>query len=250
MNNIRIQKWLSELGLASRREAEGWIREGRIAVNGEIVTELGKKIDPEADRISLDGKSLTRNTPSKVYWLFHKPDKTLTSRKAEEAKSTIFDLPSLKGLSFDVAAAGRLDYRSEGLLILSNDGQLIYRLIHPKYKVARHYSVLVNGKLSAIDLKKMMHGIELEDGPVDKVGIKFVHNHNMGKSVGSWYFVTVYEGRNRLVRRLFERFDLKVIRLIRNGFGDIRLPESLAPGKYIQLKPEQIRYLKEITGLL
>ena len=249
MSKLRIQKWLSELGLASRREAEAWITDGRIAVNGTIVRELGMKIDPEIDRLTLDGKGLGRSKPSKVYWLLNKPDRTLTSRKSQGNKSTIFDLPSLRGLTFDVAAAGRLDYRSEGLLILSNDGQLIFRLIHPKYKVPRHYSVLVNGRLSAADMKKMTQGIELEDGPVEQVNIKFVHGHNMGKTSGSWYFVTVFEGRNRLVRRLFEHFGLNVIRLIRNGLGDIRLPESLPPGKYIQLKPNQIKYLKEITGL-
>ena len=247
---MRIQKWLSELGLASRREAEGWIRAGRVAINGEITRELGKKIDPETDRVTLDGKGLTRSKPSKVYWLLNKPDKTLTSRKGEGTKSTIFDLPSLSGLSFDVAAAGRLDYRSEGLLILSNDGELIFRLIHPKYKVPRHYSVLVNGKLSGLDLKEMTRGVTLSDGPVDHVRVKFVHSQSMGKTSGNWYFVTVHEGRNRLVRRLFEHFGLKVVRLVRNGLGDLRLPENLPPGKYVQLKPEQIKYLKEITGLL
>jgi pseudouridine synthase len=249
LEEIRIQKWLSQLGVTSRREAEMMIKEGRVAVNGRVVTELGTKIDADKDSVTIDGKRVKTQPPSKVYWLFHKPDMTLTSRAREGGKQTIFDLPCFSKLTFKVAAAGRLDYRSEGLLILSNDGEMIHRLTHPKFKVPRYYNVLINGKLTREQLTQIRKGVVLEDGPVQKVDIKYVHGQALGKSSGSWYMVTVYEGRNRLVRRIFGLFDQKVLRLVRMGFGDIRLPEALAPGKYLQLKPEQIKYLKSITEM-
>ncbi len=237
------------MGIASRREAETWIKEGRIKVNGTVVTEMGFKIDPENDDVLVNNKSVLKKAPSKVYWLLHKPDKTLTSRRSQGEQLTIFDLPSLAKIPFLVFPVGRLDYRTEGLLLLSNDGELVHRLAHPQYKLPRHYQVLVSGKLSPDEEKKLTGGIVLEDGPVKRVDLQYAHGQNMGASKGSWYFITVYEGRNRLVRRLFEAVGHKVVRLIRTGFGDLRLEENLVPGEYRQLTSEEIRQLKKATDL-
>lgn len=237
------------MGIASRREAETWIKEGRIKVNGTVITEMGHKIDPDVDEVFLNNKPVIKKAPSKVYWLLHKPDKTLTSRRSQGEQATIFELPSLAKVPFLVFPVGRLDYRTEGLLLLSNDGELVHRLAHPTYKLPRHYQVLVSGRLSAEEEKKLTSGIVLEDGPVKKVDLHYAHGQNMGASRGSWYFITVYEGRNRLVRRLFEAVGHKVVRLIRTGFGDLRLSDDLHPGEYRQLTSEEIRQLKKETDL-
>ena len=224
------------------------MKAGRVSINGKTVTEMGSLIDPASDELAIDGKPVTRQAPPKVYWMLHKPDMTLSSTKPEEGKDTIFDLPSLRGLSFQVYTAGRLDYRTEGLLLLSNDGQFIQHLTHPKYGVARHYYALVTNKLSDQQLAMLRKGIQLEDGPVKGVEIQYAHGKKLGAGRGSWYIVTVHEGRNRLVRRLFEHFELKVVRLIRYGIGDLRLPEDLKPGQYKQLSPAQIRDLKKLSS--
>lgn len=214
------------------------------------MTELGTRINPDEQSLHIDGKPVRGETPPRVYWLFHKPDMYLTTRGKDPGdKLTIFDLPKLSQLPFLVSPVGRLDYRTEGLLLLSNDGELVNRLCHPKYKVPRHYHVLISGKLSHEAERAIRYGVELEDGMTQKTELTYAHGKNLGKSKGSWYFITVYEGRNRLVRRLFEKFDHKVVRLIRVGFGDITLSEDLAPGDYRQLTGDEIQQLKNSTDL-
>ena len=248
MSEMRLQKWLSQLGIASRREAEKWISEGRLAVNGKIVKELGTKVQPESDSVALDGKLLKTKIPPKVYWLLNKPDKILTARSDELTnKPTIYDLPMVGKAKFLVSPVGRLDFRTEGLLLLTNDGDLSYKLCRPEYHVPREYQVLLDGRLTKEEEQTIKKGFDLEDGPVRDVKITFVHGTNMGVSTGAWYIVTVHEGRNRLVRRLFEHFNKRVVRLIRVGFGDIRLPGDLPAGEYRQLTNDQVALLRKST---
>ncbi|SME90060.1 23S rRNA pseudouridine2605 synthase [Pseudobacteriovorax antillogorgiicola] len=177
--------------------------------------------------------------------MLNKPDFYLTSHKGDGGKDTVFDLPVLKNVPFKLNTVGRLDYRTEGLLLLSNDGAFIHHLTHPKYKMPRHYYALVNQKLSKDQEAEIKKGITLDDGKTGLVDIRHAQRMNLGKSQGSWYYLTVHEGRNRLVRRIFEHFDIKVVRLIRFGFGDLRLPEDLKPGEYRQLSSEEIAKLKK-----
>jgi 23S rRNA pseudouridine2605 synthase len=249
MEPVRIQKWLSQLGLASRREAETWIVDGRISVNGTVVRELGSKVTPGQDRVALDGKPIGQSTPPRVYWLLHKPDEVLTARNDGFQRTTIYDLPKIKKAPFLVAPVGRLDYRTEGLLLLTNDGELANRLCHPRVKVPRHYHVLIQSRLTEDQEDQIRAGIELEDGMTEPAELRYAHGKNLGASRGSWYTITVHEGRNRLVRRLFEHFGLKVVRLIRVGFGGLTLPETLPPGDYLQLSSDQIQALKKATQL-
>ncbi len=240
---------MSQLGIASRREAEAWIREGRVAINGETVTELGRKIDPNNDQITVDGKLVEAALPPRVYWMLNKPDEVLTARNDGFQRTTIYDLPRLKKLPFLVAPVGRLDFRTEGLLLLTNDGELANRLTHPKFKVPRQYHVLITGRLTPEEEHAIVRGVDLEDGPSGKTELRYAHGKNLGGSRGSWYAITVFEGRNRLVRRLFEHFNHKVVRLIRVSYGEVRLPEDLSPGEYRQLSSDEIRSLKRLTGL-
>lgn len=248
MAQMRLQKWISQLGIASRREAEKWIAEKRILVNGNI-PEIGSKVDPDVDEIVVDGKVLTKAPPPRVYWLLNKPDQVLTARNDEFQRKTIYDLTALQGLPFLVSPVGRLDFRTEGLLLLTNDGELSRRLMHPKYQVPRYYHVLISGELTANEEERIRKGITLEDGPANNVDIVFSNNVDLGQSKGSWYHVTVREGRNRLVRRMFEAIDYKVVRLVRFGYGDLRLPTDLEPGAYRQLTSDEIKRLKYIVQL-
>ena len=241
-NMIRLSKWISEQGLTSRRQADTWISEGRVKINSKIAV-LGDKVDPETDVIYLDDKPVLDKAPPKVYWLLNKPDRTLCSHEKDGTKKRIFDLPKLKEVNFHLFSVGRLDYRTEGLLLLTNDGDLCHRLTHPKYKMPRHYMVLINGKLTVAEMRSLKTGVELQDGKA-KCLISSAQGVNLGKSKGNWYYVTVYEGRNRLVRRLFEHFEHKVLKLVRNGFGDLRLDSKLKPGHYRQLTSAEIRSLK------
>ena len=205
---------------------------------------MGSKVDPERDSIEVDGKRLTQSAPPRVYWLLNKPDQVLTSRNDEFQRTTIYDLPVMRGIPFLVSPVGRLDFRTEGLILLTNDGELSRRLMHPKYQVPRYYHVLISGKLSTGEEEKIKRGMTLEDGPTGKVELLFSNHTELGASRGSWYHVTVREGRNRLVRRIFEALDHKVVRLVRFGYGEIRLPQDLPPGEYRQLSSEEIKLLR------
>ena len=187
--------------------------------------------------------------PPRVYWLLNKPDEVLTARNDEFQRQTIYDLPMISKVPFLVSPVGRLDYRTEGLLLLTNDGELASRLTHPRYEIPRQYHVLIIGRLSHEEEQAIVHGVELEDGKSGRAEVRYAHGKNLGASRGSWYAVTVFEGRNRLVRRLFEHFNHKVVRLIRVAYGEVRLPEDLEPGDYLQLTSAQIKSLKHATGL-
>ncbi len=245
---VRLQKWLAQMGLYSRREAEKLIAAGRFTINGKEA-ELGSKIVPGKDTICLDRVLVQAAEPSKVYWMLNKPLLHLVSTVSQEGKPTIYDLPALRQLPMLVHSVGRLDYKTSGLLLLTNDGELSKRLSHPRYKLPRQYSVLINGKLSKEQERKLTRGgFQLKDGAV-KCELTYVHGENLGKSAGSWYLITVFEGRNRLVRRIFEAMEFKVLRLARIGFGKLTLPPDLKPGAYRQLSPDEIAYLKEAVEL-
>ncbi|MDD9950329.1 MAG: pseudouridine synthase [Zetaproteobacteria bacterium] len=241
---IRTQKWIAELGLCSRREAEKWILAGDVEVNGQTVT-LGAKVNPEQDRLTIKGSTVsTQRKSPKVYWMFHKPDRTLSSREGHEGIQKIYDLPRLKKLSLRIFSVGRLDYRTDGLLLLTNDGEFANMICHPRFKIEKRYQVLVNGKLKAAELAQLRTGIELSDGKV-KCRIQPGQGVNLGKTKGCWYSIVVSEGRNRLVRRIFEHFDLKVLRLTRYSIGPLFLDEKLAPGNFRQLTQEELNLLKQ-----
>lgn len=245
---MRVQKWISQLGIASRRSAEKMIEDGRVSID-QKVAKLGDQIDPDTHNLSIDGQTVKDKRPPMVYWLFNKPDKVIVSNYDKEDRTTIFQLDRLKDLPFKINFIGRLDYRTEGLLLLSNDGELCHRLCHPKYKVSRHYQVLSNVKLTQVQIKSINRsGVKLEDGNA-RCEIQFAQGTNLGKSKGYWYYVTVFEGRNRLVRRIFESLDAEVLRLIRYGFGNLRLPYELKAGEYKQLSSKEVSYLKKMAKL-
>lgn len=242
---MRIQKWLSELGVLSRRQAEAYIRENRIQVNG-IPATIGMQVNPEEDQITIDGKlqKKAKGKPSKVYWAFNKPDFTLVSRVPQNEMETIYDVGSLRKVPFRLNAVGRLDYRTEGLLLLTNDGELIHKLSHPSSEAPRVYHVLVGKKLTEEELKLMNSGGVVLDGRPVRAEVNSFCRAKLGKTVGSWYEVTVFEGRNRLIRRLFEKLERRVVRLVRISYAGVTLPQDLKPGAYKALSSEEVARLK------
>jgi 23S rRNA pseudouridine2605 synthase len=240
MTLVRLQKALADAGVVSRRGGEEMIRAGKVSVNGRVMREVGLKIDPDSDRIRVEGKLVRQPSAAsfaKVYYLLHKPRGVITSLRDPEGRSTIKDfIPRIKHKVFPV---GRLDYDAEGLLLLTNDGDLALHLTHPRYEVPRTYLVKVKGVLGPRELERIAKGVKLEDGmsPAMKVSpIKRLQKN-------SWVRITLHEGRNRVIKRTFEAIRHPVLRLKRIGFASLTL-EGLLPGCYRTLTAAEITQLR------
>jgi 23S rRNA pseudouridine2605 synthase len=223
----RLQKILSQAGVASRREAETMIVAGRVTVNGVVVTELGSKADSATDRITLDGKPV-RLEVHKLYVLLYKPAGYMTTLKDPEGRPIVTDL--LKGIKTRVYPVGRLDYNTEGLLLLTNDGAWANRLAHPRHEVDKEYLVRVSGSVSQEQLGALAAGLELDDGMTAPAAVRVERESDNN----SWLSITIHEGRYRQVRRMCEAVHLSVVRLKRVRYGFLELGE-LRPGEYRQL---------------
>ncbi len=240
----KIQKVLARAGLGSRREVERWIEAGRIRVNGKSAR-LGDRIGPK-DRVTLDGKALTHlwQTPRARIIAYHKPIGEVCTRKDPEGRPTVYDhLPPLPHGRW--IGIGRLDLNTSGLLLLTTDGELANRLMHPSREVEREYAVRVLGEVRPEDLEALHTGVELEDGPA-----RFDRIIDAGGSGSNhWYHVILREGRNREVRRLWEALGHAVSRLIRVRYGPVELGRALRPGKWRELTPEEMAELYRLAGL-
>lgn len=239
MSEIRLQKFLSERGIASRREAERLIAAGFVRVNGVIVKELGTKIDPEVDDVSYRGKAVSK-APPPLYYLINKPKNIIVTRKDPEGRKTVYEL--IPNLHPSVNSVGRLDFDSEGLLLLTNDGDLAYRLTHPSFEVKKVYEVQVNQKPSPEKLRSLERGVLLEGEKTAPARISLLPSQSK-KEI--WYSIEIHEGKKRQVRRMFEWADVKVLRLIRVKLADLELG-NLPSGKSRQLKNEEIESLKKL----
>lgn len=232
----RLQKILAKCGIASRRKAEEMILEGLVTVNGAPAT-LGMKADLERDHIKVSGK-LIHTAEQKVYVMFNKPEKCLTTMSDSEGRPTIKDF--LKGMKTRVFPVGRLDYNSEGLLILTNDGDMAHAILHPGKKVPKTYLVKVDGFLQDGDKAKLERGIKLEDGMTAPAKVKKVKE----TEANSWIQMTIHEGRKRQVRRMLERVGHPVIKLKRIKINGLSLGK-LEPGTFRYLTPDEVKRLKK-----
>lgn len=241
----RLQKWLAGQGFGSRRQIESWIADGRITVDGARAV-LGQKVTG-TERIQVDGK-IVRVSSQRGFrpkgLIYHKPPGEICSRSDPEGRPTVFDkLPHLaRGRWISV---GRLDYQTSGLLLLTNDGELANRLMHPSAGLKREYAVRVLGEVSAEARRSLRQGVTLEDG---KARFEVVEPAG-GEGRNRWYKVIVSEGRNRIVRRAFEAVGYRVSRLIRVRFGPVALPRPLPGGKYRPFTGEEMSALYEAVGL-
>jgi 23S rRNA pseudouridine2605 synthase len=211
----RLQKYLSRAGVASRRHSEDLILEGKVKVNGQVVTELGVKIDPDKDRVQVEGKRLQPPAPPMTFML-HKPYGCVSTTSDPQGRRTVMDLaPKDYGRLYPV---GRLDYDATGLMLLTNDGELAERLTHPRYQVPRTYRVTAAGEMPDKALEQLGGGIELDDRPVS-TEVKLLKRVN-GKTILE---ITVWEGRYHLIKRLLEDVGYPVLKLKRMAFGPLRL---------------------------
>lgn len=227
----RLQKILSRAGIASRRGAEEMILAGRVAVNGVIVNELGAKADPETDRITFDGRELGK-AGERIYLVLYKPAGYMTTLKDPQGRPLVTDL--LKGVRERVYPVGRLDYNTEGLLLLTNDGEWANAMAHPRHEVDKEYHVRVRGKVSTRQLDQLAAGVMLDDGRTAPATVSVVRESENN----TWVSVTIHEGRYRQVRRMCEAVGLTVVRLKRVRYGFLGL-EGLKTGEYRFLTPEE-----------
>ena len=232
----RIQKIIAKCGIASRRKAEEMILEGLVRVNGVPAT-LGMKADLERDHIKVKGK-LIGAVQTRVYLVFSKPVQCLTATHDEEGRPTVMDF--LKRIKLQVFPVGRLDFNSEGLLILTNDGELANAVLHPKNKIPKTYRVKVDGFPDNQDIVKLERGIMLDDGITAPAKVRLVKK----LKANSWMDITIYEGRKRQVRRMFERIGHSVSKLVRTRINGLSLGD-LKPGEYRYLTPDEIAKLRK-----
>ena len=235
----RIQKIISRCGIASRRKAEEMILEGLVRVNGVPAT-LGMKADLHRDHIKVRGR-LISHAGSKVYMIFNKPVKCLTAMYDPEKRPVVNDY--FKRVKAKVFPVGRLDFNSEGLLIMTNDGDLANAILHPRNKIPKTYRVKIDGFLDEKDRVKLERGVRLEDGVTAPAKIRRVKK----LKANTWVDITIHEGRKRQVRRMFEKVRHPVIKLIRIKINGLEL-ESLKPGEYRYLTPEEVVRLKREVG--
>jgi 23S rRNA pseudouridine2605 synthase len=236
----RIQKILAKAGIASRREAERMVVEGRVLVNGKIVEALGFKADPSRDHIKVDGKRLSPFEP-KVILLLNKPRGYLSTVKDPEGRPTIIDL--LKNVRWRIYPVGRLDFDAEGLLLLTNDGDLAHLLSHPRFSVPKTYLVKVAGVPEEKKLIRLRRGVMLEDGEARAVSCSLIRQ----REKNSWVRVVVTEGRNHLVKRMFLAIGHTVLKLKRIEYGPVQLGD-LPFGQFRYLTPEEMEKIKQISS--
>ncbi len=234
----KLHKILAQAGLGSRREMEEVVRAGRVTVNGEPAR-IGARVGP-GDVIRVDGRPVRgaeRTRPPRVL-LYHKPEGEIVSRDDPAGRASVFDrLPPVRGAKW--LAVGRLDYNTGGLLLLTTAGELANRMMHPRYGLEREYAVRVRGRLTEEQLARLRSGIPLDDGMARCDAVE----DGGGEGTNRWYRVVIREGRNRVVRRLFEALGLTVSRLMRVRFGSVTLPPRLKRGQYVELAPREVQRL-------
>ncbi|NVJ61723.1 MAG: 23S rRNA pseudouridine(2605) synthase RluB [Gammaproteobacteria bacterium] len=245
MTTEKVQKLLAKAGLGSRREMETVIASGRVSVNGEIVA-LGARAS-ETDKIRVDGRVISVPQESSMIRrviAYNKPEGEVCTRKDPEGRQTVFDVLPNPGKGRWIAI-GRLDLNTAGLLLFTNDGELANRLMHPKYELEREYAVRVNGEVTEEALTQLKSGVPLEDGMAHFDRIR----HSGGEGFNQWYHVTIKEGRNREVRRLWEAVGCQVSRLIRVRYGDVTLERGLRRGSWLELDNRQVNDIEKSVGL-
>lgn len=231
----RLQKVLAAAGVASRRRAEELIQAGRVAVNGKVITQLGTRVGP-ADQIAVDGKLISRQSHH-TYIVLNKPVHVLSTARDERGRPTVVDLVKTRERVYPV---GRLDAASEGLVLLTNHGELTYRLLHPKHKVPREYHVWVTPTPTEAQLEQLRRGVEIQGwrtGPAE-----------VSRIPGGAIRLIIHEGHKRQIRLMAEAVGLNVERLVRTRIGPLTLGR-LKPGEWRELRPAEVEALKRAAGL-
>ena len=238
MKPDHLVKILAEHGIASRRASERMIREGLVTVDGQVVSDPGLIVDIRAQKVLVDKLPLP-DRPDPTYLVMHKPRGVINSKNDPEGRATVYDLITDKTSGLETV--GRLDYGSEGVLIVTNDGEMAYRLTHPGYGVTKTYLTKVSGTPDKRKLSQLAKGVILDDGPTSAARVELVSS--AGPS--SWVLITIHEGRNRIVRRLMDAVGHRVLKLKRVGFGGITL-RGLEPGQCRSLSSGELTHLRRL----
>ena len=225
MEQVRLQKFLAEAGVASRRKCEELISEGKVSVNGKVVTELGTKVNPDIDKVTFNGQ-IVENKAKKVYILLNKPIGYVTTANDQFSRDTVLDLVKVKER---VVPCGRLDMYTSGALILTNDGDFIYKITHPKHEITKTYTVTLKGIISNEAVEKLRQGVEIEDYITKPAKVKILKTDEE-KNI-SRLEITIHEGKNRQVRKMCETVGSKVLALHRSKIGNIDV-KDLKLGKW------------------
>lgn len=235
MEEMRINKYLASLGVASRREIDRYIEEGRISVNGKVITQGVKVTDK--DKILLNGKPVKQEKTKKVYYLLNKPSGVLSTAKDDRGRKTVVDLIKANERVFPI---GRLDYETEGLIILTNDGELFNRLMHPKSEIYKEYTVVAKYDIKDADIHQLKIGVKLEDGKTLPARVRIVkRDGNHGRTELK---IAIREGKNRQIRRMMEAIGHPVVSLRRDKVADLELGK-LKTGEYRELTYKEVKYL-------
>ena len=242
MAEVRLQKVLADAGVASRRSSEELIAQGRVSVNGIQITELGVKVNPETANIEVDGETI-RVSKSKTYLAFHKPAGVISTMSDPEDRPNLGDY--FKTRNERLFHVGRLDKESEGLILLTNDGDLAHRATHPSYGLIKKYVVEVAGLFGRDEIKKLLQGVELEDGLARALEVTVIREVSQKHH---WIEVSIHEGRYHIVRRMFEELGLEVLRLIRSDFGPISLGDT-KEGRWRVLNEVEVTNLFNVLKL-
>ena len=237
----RLQKIIAASGLTSRRKAEEWILQGRVKVDGQVVTELGVKPRKGA-LIEVEGKESPRE--DKVYYVMNKPKKVLCTLNDEHDRRTVVDL--MMDVPQRVFPVGRLDYDTTGVLIMTNDGEFANEIIHPRYHIAKVYEVTINGILKTEEIKQLEQGVVLDDGIKTLPAKLWVTNKDFAHEQ-TMFELTIQEGRNRQIKRMLEVFGYEVRRLHRRSLGPITV-RGLNPGEYRLMKPFEVKQLRRLAN--
>lgn len=237
MKEERLQKFIANQGICSRRKAEEYITSGRIKVNGEVVTELGTKINPSKDIIEVDDKKISNIAGKKVYILLNKPIGYVTTTKDQFNRNTVLDLVKVKE---KVLPVGRLDMYTSGAIILSNDGDFIYKITHPKYEVEKTYNVTLKGQITDDEVENLKSGVKVDDYITGKAKVKILRI-DKEKDL-SRVEIIIHEGKNREVRKMCEAIGRKVLALHRTKIDNISV-KDLRLGTWRYLKPNEIKSL-------
>src|ERR1700745_815462 len=243
MPTERLQKIIAAAGVASRRKAEDLITSGKVAVNGQVVTELGSKADPESDHIRVNGK-LLHGAQRQVYLVLNKPKGYVTTAHDPEGRPTVMSL--VKGVGSRVYPVGRLDYASEGLLLMTNDGVLAHRLMKTASHVPKTYVVKVSGQPQEDAIAKLRGGLSIATDDGKRVRTSPAKIRIVREAANPWYEITLIEGRNRQIRRMFEEVGHHVEKIKRVKYGPLAL--DVPPGKYRSLTLKEVQRLKSASA--
>lgn len=236
MEEERLQKFLANSGIASRRKCEEYILKGKVSVNGKIVDELGTKINPDKDVVKYNGK-LVKKTDKKVYILLNKPIDYVTTVKDQFDRQTVLDLIDIPE---KVVPVGRLDMYTSGALLLTNDGDFVYKVTHPKYEIEKTYTVTIRGIATQDDVKKLENGVKIDDYVSGKAKVKILKTDE--EKNFSRLQITIHEGKNREVRKMCEAIDKKVLALHRRRIGNLDV-KNIEIGKWRYLNKKEVEEL-------